>query len=142
MISDNTAYNQDQNTIVRIGHNLALTEKNDATMYYNSILQAGGFSATIGSLSTKGGDGQFLGNAGTQSASANASTEIIENAASTVGTIRINQATPATAEVAWDAMFRDGIAGQPLGGARPVRRRSELEPCQGWRRLGDADPGQ
>ena len=108
VISDNTAYNQDQNTIVRIGHNLALTEKNDVTMYYNSILQAGGFSATIGSLSTKGGDGQFLGNAGTQSASANASTEIIENAASTVGTIRINQATPATAEVAWDAMFRDG----------------------------------
>jgi len=58
--------------------------------------------------STEGGDGQFLGNAGTQSASANASTEIIENAASTAGTIRIDQTTPATAEVAWDAMFRDG----------------------------------
>jgi autotransporter-associated beta strand protein len=108
VISDNLTYNQDQNSIVRLGHSLALTEANDVTMNYNSILQAGGFSATIGSLTTKGGDGPFHGNAGTQSANINASTEIIENAAATPGTLRINQSTPANVEVSWDAMFRNG----------------------------------
>ena len=108
VISNNASYGPDQTSIARLGHGNALTDKNDVTMNYNSILQAGGNSVTIGSLQTKGGTGAFLGNVGTVSANVNASTEIIENAALTPGTLRIAQATPSNVEVKWDAFFRDG----------------------------------
>lgn len=107
-ISNNLAYNQDSTAILRLGHNNALTAANEVTMNFNSILQAGGRNVTIGSLITQGGNGAFFGDAGTLSANVNASSEIVENAASTPGTLRIHQGTPSANEAAWDAYFRDG----------------------------------
>lgn len=107
-IGVNTSYDQDKTTVLRFGHAQALTAANDVTMNHNSILQAGGQTVTIGSLTTQGGLGGFYGNAGTMSASANGSSEIIENAAATPGVLTIAQSTPATYEAAWDAFFRDG----------------------------------
>ena len=107
-ISNNLVYNQDNTAILRLGNNKALTAANEVTMNFNSILQAGGSNVTIGSLSTQGGNGAFLGTAGSLSATLNASSEIIENAASTPGTLRIHQGTPGAFEASWDAYFRDG----------------------------------
>ena len=107
-ISTNTSYDQDQTAILRLGHVNALTAANDVDMGYNSMLQVGGGQRTIGSLSTNGGVGPFIGDAGTMGASSNGSTEIIENAADTEGTLTINQATPTAVEVLWDAFFRNG----------------------------------
>lgn len=107
-ISGNASYDQDQTTVLRMGHALALTPANDVTMNFNSILQMGGQSVSIGSLWTNGGAGPFYGSANTMSASANGSTEIIENADLNPGTLTITQTTPATFEAIWDAKFRDG----------------------------------
>ena len=108
VISDNTTYNHDQNTIVRLGNTVGLTGQNDVVMNYNSILQAGGNTVTIGSLTTQGGNGQLFTNVGTMGASSTGSTEIIENASATPGKFTINQTTPVVTEVKWDAWFRDG----------------------------------
>lgn len=107
-ISANTSYDQDKTTVVRLNHASALTAANDVTMNFNSMLQVGGGARAIGSLVTQGGTGPFFGDAGTMSANANGSSEIIENAASTPGTLTINQTTPAAVEVSWDAKFRNG----------------------------------
>jgi fibronectin-binding autotransporter adhesin len=109
-INTNTGYDQDQTAILRLEHANALTAVNDVDMGFNSILQIGGGARTIGALSTNGGVGPFIGGnaGGTMGASTNGSTEIIENAASTVGTLTITQSTPATTETLWDAHFRDG----------------------------------
>ncbi|MDP2323801.1 MAG: autotransporter-associated beta strand repeat-containing protein, partial [Gammaproteobacteria bacterium] len=109
-VSSNTGYDQDQTAILRLEHINALTAANDVDMGFNSILQAGGGARTIGSLTTNGGIGPFIGGVagGTMGASTNGSTEIIENAASTVGTLTITQTTPVSTEVLWDAHFRDG----------------------------------
>ncbi|MBX7211444.1 MAG: autotransporter-associated beta strand repeat-containing protein [Verrucomicrobiaceae bacterium] len=107
-ISTNLTYNQDNTAIVRLNHATALTAANDVTMNFNSILQVGGGARAIGSLTTQGGTGPFFGDAGTMSASTNGSSEIIENAASAIGTLTINQTTPAAVENVWDAKFRDG----------------------------------
>ncbi len=107
-ISANTGYDQDQTAVVRLGHAQGLTAANDVTMNFNSILQVGGQSATIGGLTTNGGAGPFYGNANAMSASVNGSTEIIENAASTAGSLTITQTTPVAVEQTWDAQFRDG----------------------------------
>lgn len=107
-IAAHTTYDQDQTTVLRFGHAQALTAANDVTMNFNSMIQTGGMSVTIGGLTTNGGVGPFNGSANTMSASTNGSTEIIENAALTPGTLTITQTTPVTAEVAWDAKFRDG----------------------------------
>ncbi|MBX7211443.1 MAG: autotransporter-associated beta strand repeat-containing protein [Verrucomicrobiaceae bacterium] len=107
-ISANTTYDQDQTTVVRLGHMQALNPVNDVTMNFNSMLQVAGQDASIGGLITNGGNGPFYGQTNTMYASTNGSTEIIENAALTPGTLTINQTTPVSAEVAWDAKFRDG----------------------------------
>ncbi|MBV6499159.1 MAG: hypothetical protein CJBNEKGG_01609 [Prosthecobacter sp.] len=108
-ISANLTNDFDKTTILRFGHNQALTAANDVTMNYNSILQSGGRSVTIGNLVTAGGNGPFTGNVGTVGASTNGGTEIIENAASVMGTLTIHQSTPSTFEASWDALFRDGV---------------------------------
>ncbi|MBK8094980.1 MAG: autotransporter-associated beta strand repeat-containing protein [Verrucomicrobiaceae bacterium] len=109
-VNTNTSYDQDQTAILRLEHATALTAANDVDMGYNSILQIGGGARTIGALSTNGGAGPFIGGTagGTMGASTNGSTEIIENAAITPGTLTITQSTPAATEVQWDAHFRDG----------------------------------
>jgi autotransporter-associated beta strand protein len=107
-ISANSSYDQDQTSIVRLGHAQALTAANDVTMNYNSMLQVGGGARTIGSLTTNGGTGPYYGDTGTMNASANGSSEVIENAASTPGTLTITQSTPVGFEAVWDAKFRDG----------------------------------
>lgn len=107
-ISSNLTYNQDNTAILRLAHAKALTEFNEVVMNHNSILQAGGQKVTIGSLSTLGGSGAYYGSAGTMSSNLYGSSEIIENAAATPGTLRIYQATPSNNEVLWDAFFRDG----------------------------------
>ena len=109
-LSVNTSYDQDKTTVLRLGNNRALTAANDLVMNFNSILQAGGQTVSIGSLTTQGGNGSFNGDAGTMSASTNGSTEIIENASTTAGILTIAQTTPATFEAAWDAKFRDGVS--------------------------------
>lgn len=107
-VSSNLVYNQDNTAILRLGNSKALTQANEVVMNYNSILQAGGNQVTIGGLATLGGGGAFYGGAGTMSSNLYGSSEIIENAASTVGTLRIHQSTPSTFEAVWDAFFRDG----------------------------------
>lgn len=106
-LNTNTSYDQDQNAILRLEHANALTAANDVDMGFNSILQVGGGARTIGSLSTNGGTGPFIGTEGTMGASGS-STEVIENAAATAGTLTITQSTPVSTEVQWDAHFRDG----------------------------------
>jgi autotransporter-associated beta strand protein len=109
-INSNTSYDQDQTAILRLEHANALTAANDVDLGFNSILQIGGGTRTIGALSTNGGFGPFVGGnaGGTMGASTNGSTEIIENASTTVGTLTITQSTPVSTEVQWDAHFRDG----------------------------------
>ncbi|MCW0217414.1 MAG: hypothetical protein OJI67_03730, partial [Prosthecobacter sp.] len=107
-ISNNAVYNQDTTAILRLGNSKALTAANDVIMNYNSILQAGGQTVTIGSLTTQGGVGNFYGDAGTMSSSTNSSTEIIENASASKANLTIAQSTPVTYEASWDAFFRDG----------------------------------
>jgi autotransporter-associated beta strand protein len=108
-LSSNTSYDQDKTAVLRLGHNQALTAANDLTMNFNSILQAGGRTVTLGALSTSGGSGAFDGDAGTMSASGNGSSEIIENAALTPGSLTFAQTTPSTYEAVWDAKFRNGV---------------------------------
>ena len=139
-ISNNLVYNHDSTAILRLGHNNALTAANEVTMNFNSILQAGGRNVTIGSLITQGGNGAFFGDAGTLSASLNASSEIVENAASTPGTLRIHQGTPAANEAAWDAFFRDGTLNSEFlaPGAnvlQPSAALSLVKDGQGWATL-------
>ena len=107
-ISALSSYDQDKTTVLRLGHDSALTAANDVTMNFNSIFQVGGRTATIGSLRTLGGNGSFNGDAGTMSASSNGSSEIIENASETAAALTIMQSTPSTFEVVWDAKFRNG----------------------------------
>ncbi|WP_395733613.1 beta strand repeat-containing protein [Prosthecobacter sp.] len=107
-VSANTGYDQDQTTILRLENDKALTAANDVDMGFNSILQIGGGARTIGSLTTNGGVGPYIGDTGAMGGSTNGSTEIIENAAATEGTLTITQSTPASTEVLWDAKFRNG----------------------------------
>jgi autotransporter-associated beta strand protein len=109
-VNTNTGYDQDQTAILRLEHTSALTAANDVDMGFNSILQTGGGARTIGSLSTNGGVGPFIGGVagGTMGASTNGTTVIIENAATTAGTLTITQSTPVSTEVQWNAHFRDG----------------------------------
>jgi autotransporter-associated beta strand protein len=108
IVSANTGYDQDQTTILRLQHNQALTAANDVVMNFNSVLQAGGGSRTIGALTTSGGVGNFVGDTAGMGASSNGTTVVIENAAVTAGTLRIMQSTPGSTEVQWNAHFRDG----------------------------------
>lgn len=108
VVSDNLTYNHDQNTIARFDAPQAIGALNDVIMNYNSMLQVGGNNITIGALHTLGGNGPFASNVGTLSASQGHSSEVIENGGATPGTLTISQTTPATTEVKWDAMFRDG----------------------------------
>lgn len=109
-VNTNTTYDQDQTAILRLEHATALTAANDVDMGFNSILQVGGGPRTVGALSTNGGVGPFIGGVGggTMGASTNGTTVIIENAATTAGTLTITQSTPASTEVVWNAYFRDG----------------------------------
>lgn len=72
-------------------------------------------------------------------ASTNGSTEIIENAASTAGTLTITQNTPATTEVQWDAHFRDGTLNSqffaPGAGPTPSASLSVVKAGSGWATL-------
>ncbi|MBL9115121.1 MAG: autotransporter-associated beta strand repeat-containing protein [Verrucomicrobiaceae bacterium] len=107
--SDNPNYNHDQTTVARADNPNAFSSLNEVVMNFNSVFQIGGNSITIGGLQTRGGDGPLATNVGTIVGSALAtSSEIVENAASTVGTLTIHQTTPVQTEVKWDAMFRDG----------------------------------
>ncbi|WP_050026662.1 autotransporter-associated beta strand repeat-containing protein [Verrucomicrobium sp. BvORR034] len=100
VVATNASYFYNETTILRLGHDKALTEKNEVTMNFNSRLQVAGNNVTIGGLITQGGSGQPQGSTG--------SSEFIENAAATEGTLTIKQTTPAEVEVLWDAYFQDG----------------------------------
>lgn len=100
VVATNASYFYNETTILRLGHDKALTEKNEVTMNFNSRLQVAGNNVTIGGLVTQGGNGQPQGSTG--------SSEIVENAAATEGTLTIKQTTPSEVEVLWDAYFQDG----------------------------------
>lgn len=140
-VSLNTSYDQDQTAILRLEHASALTAANDVDMGYNSMLQVGGGARTIGSLSTNGGAGPFLGGAagGTMGASTNGTTVVIENAASTAGTLTITQTTPASTEVQWNAHFRDGKLNSeffaPGAGPTPAAALNVVKAGGGWATL-------
>jgi autotransporter-associated beta strand protein len=134
-VSTHTSFDQDENAILRLEAGNALGAANDVDMGFNSILQVGGNGSsgisgatsgnrTIGSLSTNGGTGPFIGGTagGTMGASANGTSVIIENAATTAGTLVITQSTPATTEVQWNAYFRNGTLNSEFlaPGATPV----------------------
>jgi autotransporter-associated beta strand protein len=134
-VSIHTGFDQDENAILRLEAGNALGVANDVDMGFNSILQVGGSGTsgivgatsgnrTIGSLSTNGGTGPFIGGTagGTMGASTNGVSVIIENAATTVGTLVITQSTPASTEVVWNAHFRDGTLNSEFfaPGATPV----------------------
>lgn len=108
-VGANTSNDFDKTTVLRFGHNLALTAANDVLMNFNSMIQTGGRSVTIGGLTTSGGDGSFYGEVGTLNSTTNGSSEIIENADTAPGSLTITQSTPATYEAVWDAKFRDGV---------------------------------
>ena len=120
-VSIHTSFDQDENAILRLESSNALGIANDVDMGFNSILQVGGNGSSglsgatsgnriIGSLTTNGGVGPFLGGSagGTMGASLNGVSVIIENAATTPGTLVITQSTPASTETVWNAHFRDG----------------------------------
>lgn len=108
-VGANLTYDHDKTTVLRFGNNLALTAANDVLMNFNSMIQTGGRSVTIGGLTTNGGNGSFYGEVGTLNSSTNGSSEIIENADTAPGSLTIAQSTPATYEAVWDAKFRDGV---------------------------------
>lgn len=140
-VSLNTGYDQDQTAILRLEHAQALTAANDVDMGYNSMLQVGGGARTIGSLSTNGGVGPFLGGSagGTMGASSNGTSVVIENAASTAGTLTITQTTPASTEVQWNAHFRDGQMNSeffaPGAGPTPAAALNIVKAGGGWATL-------
>jgi autotransporter-associated beta strand protein len=108
-VGANLSNDFDKTTVLRFGNNLALTAANDVLMNFNSMIQTGGRSVTIGGLTTNGGTGSFYGEVGTLNSSTNGSSEIIENADTAPGSLTIAQTTPATFEAVWDAKFRDGV---------------------------------
>lgn len=140
-----SGYNQDNTAILRLGNAKALTAANDVTMNYNSILQAGGQTVTIGNLNTQGGTGNFYGDAGTMSGSGsttqtNGSSEIIENASSTPAVLTISQSTPLNYEAVWDAFFRDGTLNSQFfapgaNTAQPSASLSVTKAGSGWATL-------
>jgi autotransporter-associated beta strand protein len=108
-VSANTSNDFDKTAVLRFGNNLALTAANDVLMNFNSMIQTGGKAVTIGGLTTNGGNGSFYGEVGTLNATTNGSSEVIENADTSPGSLTITQTTPATFEAVWDAKFRDGV---------------------------------
>lgn len=135
-----TVIDKDDIPILRFGSDLALTEQNDVIMQTLSGLQAGGHDVTIGGLSTVGGTStsgmySFIdyewasfreslydldhvvtgtqGSTGMNIRALGGSSEIIENASATPGTLTITQNVNAT----WDAYFRDGNLDPQIDGA-------------------------
>ena len=151
-VSIHTSYDQDENAILRLEAANALGIANDVDMGFNSILQVGGSGSSgisgatsgnriIGSLSTNGGVGPFTGGSagGTMGASVNGVSAIIENAATTAGTLVITQSTPASVETIWNAHFRDGTLNSEFfaPGASPVASASLniVKAGDGWATL-------
>ncbi|MDZ7619744.1 MAG: PEP-CTERM sorting domain-containing protein, partial [Patescibacteria group bacterium] len=95
--------------IIRLANGLALDADNSVRMRYQSTLQAGGQSVTLGGLISEAGTGNAAGAAFNVLASGtneitSGSTAIIENASANAGTLTITQNANAT----WDVLFRDG----------------------------------
>ena len=151
-ISIHTSFDQDENAILRLESANALGVANDVDMGFNSILQVGGNGSSglsgatsgnriIGSLSTNGGVGPFLGGSagGTMGASANGVSVVIENAATTSGTLVITQSTPASTETVWNAHFRDGTLNSeffaPGAGTLPSAALNIVKAGGGWATL-------
>jgi autotransporter-associated beta strand protein len=137
--SDNPYYNHDVTTVARADHANAFSALNEVVMNYNSVFQAGGNAVSIGGLQTVGGDGPLAVNVGTLSGSTTGrSTEIVENAGATPGTLTIHQSTPVQTEVKWDALFRDGTLPShflSLGQSAAGASLSLVKDGEGWATL-------
>ncbi len=109
----NQSWDQDEQVVLRLENDKALTELNDVTMNGSSKLQVAGSNVTIGSLHTNNGPlgtttpgsgndglGNFQGVVG--------SSAFIENASTTEGTLTVTQTTPSNTEALWDVHFRNG----------------------------------
>jgi autotransporter-associated beta strand protein len=126
-----TVIDKDDIPIVRFGSDLAISAQNNVTMQALSGLQVGGQTVTIGNLTTAGGNstsglysfidyawaagrqslydldhvvGTNSGTNGKNISALGGSSEIIENASATAGSLTITQ----TVDANWDAYFRDG----------------------------------
>ena len=108
-VSNNTSNDRDENAVLRLANGLALDADNNVRMRYQSSLQAGGQSVTLGELITEAGTGDAAGAgfdalvSGTNEITSG-STAIIENASATPGSLTITQNNDTT----WDVLFRDG----------------------------------
>ncbi len=135
-----TTMDRDDLPMLRLGSDLALSAQNNVILQTLSAFQVGGLNATIGNLSTFGGNsttglysftnqdwapdrnslydldfivGSNSGSTGKNVAAVGASTEIVENAAATPGVLTLTQ----TVNGSWDAYFRDGRQDALLNGS-------------------------
>ncbi|MCB1228575.1 MAG: autotransporter-associated beta strand repeat-containing protein [Verrucomicrobiales bacterium] len=120
-----TNFDKDDLEILRFGSATAIDADNDVKMQNLSTVQVGGQTIAIGNLITNGGNSTsgvysfktggtsswYLDDSGTGSSLAitGGSSEIIENASATPGTLTITQTTAGN----WDAYFRDGEIAPP-----------------------------
>lgn len=93
LTTGNASLNNLQEHFIRMGNNRALTAANKVELGYNSALQLGGKTVSIGDLKAR-----VTGNAGTNKI-------YVENAANDEGTLRVVQ----TANTDWDILFQDGV---------------------------------
>lgn len=93
LTTGNAALNNLQEHFIRMGNNLAMTAANKVELGYNSALQLGGKTVSIGDLKAR-----VTGNASTNKI-------YVENAANDEGTLRVVQ----TANTDWDILFQDGV---------------------------------
>ncbi len=92
-LGNSGAVDGDRQHILRVMAPNATSAANSITLDYNATLQVGGGTVTIGSLMI-----------GDPSGNANTNQVFVENAASSAGTLIINQ----TADEIWDVVFRNG----------------------------------
>lgn len=93
LTTGNASLNNLQEHFIRMGNNLALTAANKVELGYNSALQLGGKTVSIGDLKAR-----VAGNAATNKI-------YVENASNNEGTLRVVQAT----NTDWDILFQDGV---------------------------------
>ncbi len=92
-LGNRTVVDNDRQHVLRIMSNSSTNSNNRVTLDYNAILQVGGGTVTIGSLMV-----------GDPTGSASTNQVFVENAASSPGTLVVNQKVNET----WDVIFRDG----------------------------------
>jgi autotransporter-associated beta strand protein len=90
----NNVIDNDRQSVLRLTNAQGLGSANGVTLDYNSTIQVGGLSVTMGNLMVGLPSGNAIGNG-----------VFVENAANQEGTLVVNQ----TIDESWDVLFRNGV---------------------------------